>query len=153
MPKKILFVCLGNICRSPLAEGILKNKVEKEGLNWIVDSAGTGDYHVGTMPDSRSIAVANKYQIDISNQRARQFKTKDFIEFDLILVMDASNYRNVVNLARNEEDSKKVELIMNLSSPGQNIEVPDPYWNNDGFEQVFAMLENACDKLIDKYKG
>jgi protein-tyrosine phosphatase len=150
---KVLMVCLGNICRSPLAEGILKNKVEKEGLNWIVDSAGTGDYHVGTMPDSRSIAVANKYQIDISNQRARQFKTKDFTEFDLILVMDASNYRNVVNLARNEEESKKVELIMNLSSPGQNIEVPDPYWNNDGFEQVFAMLENACDKLIDKYKG
>jgi protein-tyrosine phosphatase len=150
---KVLMVCLGNICRSPLAEGILKNKVEKEGLNWIVDSAGTGDYHVGTMPDSRSIAVANKYHIDISNQRARQFKTKDFIEFDLILVMDASNYRNVVNLARNEEDSKKIELIMNLSSPGQNIEVPDPYWNNDGFEQVFAMLENACDKLIDKYKG
>jgi protein-tyrosine phosphatase len=150
---KVLMVCLGNICRSPLAEGILKNKVEKEGLNWIVDSAGTGDYHVGTMPDSRSISVANKYHIDISNQRARQFKTKDFIEFDLILVMDASNYRNVVNLARNEEDSKKVELIMNLSSPGQNIEVPDPYWNNDGFEQVFAMLENACDKLIDKYKG
>ena len=150
---KVLMVCLGNICRSPLAEGILKNKVEKEGLNWIVDSAGTGDYHVGTMPDSRSIAVASKYQIDISNQKARQFKTKDFIEFDLILVMDASNYRNVVNLARNEEDSKKIELIMNLSSPGQNIEVPDPYWNNDGFEQVFAMLENACDKLIDKYKG
>jgi len=150
---KVLMVCLGNICRSPLAEGILKNKVEKEGLNWIVDSAGTGDYHVGTMPDSRSIAVASKYQIDISNQRARQFKTKDFIEFDLILVMDASNYRNVVNLARNQEDSKKVELIMNHSNPGQNIEVPDPYWNNDGFEQVFAMLENACDKLIDKYKG
>jgi protein-tyrosine phosphatase len=150
---KVLMVCLGNICRSPLAEGILKNKVEKEGLNWTVDSAGTGDYHVGNMPDSRSIAVASKYQIDISNQKARQFKTKDFTEFDLILVMDASNYRNVVNLARNEEDSKKVDLIMNLLIPGQNIEVPDPYWNNDGFEQVFAMLDNACDKLIDKYKG
>ena len=148
---KVLMVCLGNICRSPLAEGILKNKVENMGLSWTVDSAGTGDYHVGSQPDSRSIAVADKYKIDISGQKARQFKTKDFSDFDLILVMDASNYRNVVNLARNDEDVSKVDLIMNLASPGQNIEVPDPYWNNDGFEQVFAMLDKACDLLIEKY--
>jgi protein-tyrosine phosphatase len=148
---KVLMVCLGNICRSPLAEGILKNKVENMGLSWMVDSAGTGDYHVGSQPDSRSIAVADKYKIDISGQKARQFKTKDFSDFDLILVMDASNYRNVVNLARNDEDVSKVDLIMNLASPGQNIEVPDPYWNNDGFEQVFAMLDKACDLLIEKY--
>jgi protein-tyrosine phosphatase len=149
---KVLMVCLGNICRSPLAEGILKYKVEKNGLPWSVDSAGTGDYHVGSMPDSRSIAVAKKYNIDISGQQARQFKTKDFIDFDLILVMDASNYRNVVNLARDEGDIKKVKLIMNLTNPGENIEVPDPYWNNDGFEQVFAMLDKACEDLIEKYR-
>jgi len=149
---KILMVCLGNICRSPLAEGILKHKIEKLGLSWQVDSAGTGDYHTGSMPDSRSIAVAKKYNIDISGQQARQFKTKDFTYFDLILVMDASNYRNVVNLARDEEDINKVKLIMNLAKPGENLEVPDPYWNNDGFEQVFAMLDLACDNLIEKYR-
>jgi protein-tyrosine phosphatase len=148
---KVLMVCLGNICRSPLAEGILRNKIEKKGLPWTVDSAGTGDYHVGSMPDSRSIAVAKKYNIDITDQQARQFKTRDFSDFDLILVMDASNFRNVVNLARNDADVNKVEMIMNLASPGQNIEVPDPYWSNDGFEQVFSMLDNACESLLEKY--
>lgn len=150
---KVLMVCLGNICRSPLAEGILKNKIEKQALPWQVDSAGTGDYHVGELPDSRSIEVAKKYKIDITYQRARQFKTRDFTDFDLILVMDASNYRNVVNLARNEEDINKVQLIMNVLEPGQNIEVPDPYWNNDGFEQVYTMLDKACDSLIERYQA
>jgi protein-tyrosine phosphatase len=126
---KILMVCLGNICRSPLAEGILKTKVEKNRLNWIVDSAGTSSQHSGEQPDSRSIAIAEKYGIDITDQRSRQFKTRDFSEFDLILVMDASNFRNVVNLARDEEDIKKVKLIMNLAEPDQNNEVPDPYWS------------------------
>jgi protein-tyrosine phosphatase len=148
---KVLMVCLGNICRSPLAEGILRHKIEKKGLLWSVDSAGTGDYHVGSMPDNRSIAVAKKHNIDISDQQARQFKTRDFSDFDLILVMDASNFRNVVNLARNDADVNKVEMIMNLASPGQNIEVPDPYWSNDGFEQVFSMLDNACESLMEKY--
>lgn len=150
---KVLMVCLGNICRSPLAEGILKNKIEKQALSWQVDSAGTGDYHVGELPDSRSIEVAEKYNIDITYQRARQFKTRDFTDFDLILVMDASNYRNVVNLARNDEDINKVQLIMNVLEPGQNIEVPDPYWNNDGFEQVYTMLDKACDSLIERYQA
>ena len=150
---KVLMVCLGNICRSPLAEGILKNKIEKQALPWQVDSAGTGDYHEGELPDSRSIDVAKKYNIDITYQRARQFKTRDFTDFNLILVMDASNYRNVVNLARNDEDINKVQLIMNVLEPGQNIEVPDPYWNNDGFEQVFTMLDKACDSLIERYQA
>lgn len=144
-------VCLGNICRSPLAEGILRHKIEQKGLLWSVDSAGTGDYHVGSMPDNRSIAVAKKHNIDIRDQQARQFRTRDFSDFDLILVMDASNFRNVVNLARNDADVNKVEMIMNLASPGQNIEVPDPYWSNDGFEQVFSMLDNACESLLEKY--
>lgn len=145
-------VCLGNICRSPLAEGILKQKIEKEQLEWIVDSAGTSNHHVGETPDSRSVAIAQKYGIDISNQMARQFKTKDYIDFDLILVMDASNYRNVVNLARDEKDVEKVKLIMNFYEPDQNIEVPDPYWNNNGFENVYRMLDNACNKIIEKYR-
>jgi protein-tyrosine phosphatase len=148
---KVLMVCLGNICRSPLAEGILRHKIEQKGLLWSVDSAGTGDYHVGSMPDNRSIAVAKKHNIDIRDQQARQFRTRDFSDFDLILVMDASNFRNVVNLARNDADVNKVEMIMNLASPGQNIEVPDPYWSNDGFEQVFSMLDNACESLLEKY--
>jgi protein-tyrosine phosphatase len=148
---KILMVCLGNICRSPLAEGILKTKVEKNRLNWIVDSAGTSSQHSGEQPDSRSIAIAEKYGIDITDQRSRQFKTRDFSEFDLILVMDASNFRNVVNLARDEEDIKKVKLIMNLAEPDQNNEVPDPYWNDNGFEQVYQMLDKACEALLLKY--
>jgi protein-tyrosine phosphatase len=144
-------VCLGNICRSPLAEGILKTKVEKNRLNWIVDSAGTSSQHSGEQPDSRSIAIAEKYGIDITDQRSRQFKTRDFSEFDLILVMDASNFRNVVNLARDEEDIKKVKLIMNLAEPDQNNEVPDPYWNDNGFEQVYQMLDKACEAILLKY--
>jgi protein-tyrosine phosphatase len=148
---KILMVCLGNICRSPLAEGILKTKVEKNRLNWIVDSAGTSSQHSGEQPDSRSIAIAEKYGIDITDQRSRQFKTRDFSEFDLILVMDASNFRNVVNLARDEEDIKKVKLIMNLAEPDQNNEVPDPYWNDNGFEQVYQMLDKACEAILLKY--
>lgn len=146
-------VCLGNICRSPLAEGILKHKIKEQGLNWSVDSAGTGNFHVGEQPDLRSIAVAQKYDIDIKDQEARQFKTKDFSEFDLILVMDASNYRNVVNLARDQDDVKKVSLILNFSNPNQNKEVPDPYWDDNGFEQVYTMLDKACDDIIERYKS
>jgi protein-tyrosine phosphatase len=150
---KVLMVCLGNICRSPLAEGILKHKIKQQGLNWSVDSAGTGNFHVGEQPDLRSIAVAQKYDIDIKDQKARQFKTKDFSEFDLILVMDASNYRNVVNLARDQDDVKKVSLILNFSEPNQNKEVPDPYWDDNGFEQVYTMLDKACDDIIERYKS
>ncbi len=148
---KILMVCLGDICRSPLAEGILKAKLKKNRPNWIVDSAGTSSQHSGEQPDVRSIAIAKKYGIDITDQRSRQFKTRDFADFDLILVMDASNYRNVINLARDEEDLKKVKLIMNLSEPDQNNEVPDPYWNDNGFEDVYQMLDRACEDLLLKY--
>lgn len=144
-------VCLGNICRSPLAEGILKHKVTQQGLDWEIDSAGTGAYHVGELPDVRSIAVAKKYGIDLTSQRARQFKVADFDSFDKIYVMDASNYRNVVHLARNEADRTKVELIRNVVRPGWNEQVPDPYWNDNGFEEVFQMLDEACDYIIKQY--
>ena len=144
-------VCLGNICRSPLAEGILKNKVTQKDLNWEVDSAGTGAWHVGNLPDRRSIAVAKKYGIDITDQRARQFKTEDFQNFDLIFVMDASNYRNVLTMAPSTNGEDKVQFIMNMVQPGYNQVVPDPYHDNDGFEQVYQMLDTACDKIIEKY--
>lgn len=148
---KILMVCLGNICRSPLAEGILQNKISRLGLNWQVDSAGTGSWHVGESPDHRSVAIARKYGIDISQQRARQFRSADLQEFDLIFAMDSSNYQNILSLANSSEEEEKVEMIMNLVQPGYNQNVPDPYYDNDGFEQVFRMLDEACDRIIDKF--
>jgi protein-tyrosine phosphatase len=141
---KILMVCLGNICRSPLAEGILRQKIEAHGLDWEVDSAGTGNWHAGEAPDPRSQAVAKKYSIDISNQRARTFQPYDLEVFDRIYVMDSSNYNDVVKQAQNPEEVEKVKLILNEAYPGENRAVPDPYWDDDGFEQVYQMLDKAC---------
>jgi protein-tyrosine phosphatase len=149
MKTNVLMVCLGNICRSPLAEGILKSKVDPEKVH--VDSAGTGDYHIDDIPDSRSIAVANRYGLDISNQRGRQFKSEDFDRFDLIYVMDNFNFADVISLARNEEDKRKVHLILNEVFPGENVDVPDPYQGGGpGFENVYKMLEEACEIIASK---
>lgn len=148
---KVLMVCLGNICRSPLAEGILKEKAKTAGLNWKIDSAGTSNWHAGELPDSRSISTAKAHGIDILDQRSRQFLEEDFQKFDLILAMDSMNYQNICKLAPNEKDKQKVELIMNFEKPGFNQAVPDPYWNNDGFEGVYQMLDRACDKIIEKF--
>jgi protein-tyrosine phosphatase len=146
---RVLMVCLGNICRSPLAEGILKSKVDPNKV--IVDSAGTGNYHVGGLPDSRSIAIAQKYLLDITDQRCRQFRIADFDEFDLIYVMDNSNRRDVLSLARNEKDKAKVKMILNEIFPNENVDVPDPYTGGDfGFENVYKMLEEACSILATK---
>lgn len=146
---KVLMVCLGNICRSPLAEGILQSKINSDTI--FVDSAGTAAYHVGNLPDERSIAVAQKYGIDITNQRARKFTSKDFDEFDFIYAMDESNYQNILSLARNSEDEKKVHLILNESQPNQNLSVPDPYYGGkDGFENVYQMLDEACTVIASK---
>lgn len=147
---KILMVCLGNICRSPLAEGIMAEKIKRLGLPWTVDSAGTGAYHVGESPDPRSQQVARNHQLDISHQRARQIRTSDFVEFDHILVMDASNYNNVRGLTSDTAAQGKVEMIMNYLEPGRNIQVPDPYWDNDGFEKVYQMLDRACEAFIER---
>lgn len=144
---KILMVCLGNICRSPMAEGILKHKIHALSLNWQVDSAGTGSWHVGEAPDPRSISTSSENGIDISDQRARQFKQRDFDAFDLILAMDSSNYNNIVQLAREDSDRQKVNLLLNYSHPGQNRAVPDPYFEG-GFQAVFEMIEAAVDGLI-----
>ena len=148
---KILMVCLGNICRSPLAEGILKEKAKAAGLDWQVDSAGTSSWHAGELPDSRSISVAKAHGIDITDQRSRQFIKEDFENFDLILAMDSMNYQNICRLASADNDKEKVALIMNFEKPGFNQAVPDPYWNNDGFEGVYQMLDRACEKIIEQY--
>lgn len=146
---KVLMVCLGNICRSPLAEGILKSKVN---LNEVtIDSAGTAAYHVGNLPDPRSIAVAKKHGIDITTQRARKFTVKDFDSFDFIYAMDQNNFDDLLKLARNKEDKKKVLLILNEVSPFQNNSVPDPYYGgDDGFENVYQMLNKACAEIASK---
>lgn len=149
---KILMVCLGNICRSPLAEGILKQKIKENNLDWEVSSAGTGYWHIGNPPDERSIAIARQNGIDISDQRAQQLRPGDLQYYDLIFAMDASNYRNILTYATSEEEREKVEMIMNLVEPGRNQKVPDPYYNDDGFKEVFEMLERACDKLIERYQ-
>ena len=140
---KILMVCLGNICRSPLAEGILRSKLSEN--SFLIDSAGTSNYHIGSQPDKRSIAIAKKYGIDISQLKGRQFNVSDFDIFDFIYVMDESNYNNVVSLARNEEDIKKVKLILNEVYPKKNFDVPDPYYGGDeGFKNIYNMLDKAC---------
>ncbi|SFC50164.1 protein-tyrosine phosphatase [Flagellimonas taeanensis] len=141
-------VCLGNICRSPLAEGILASKVDPE--NVFVDSAGTGEYHIGKQPDRRSIAVARKYGLDISHQRCRQFSKDDFVEFDLIYVMDRSNFSNVASLASTTEEAQKVKLLLEEVSLGIS-EVPDPYYSGtDGFEDVYQMIDKACEAIAKK---
>lgn len=148
---KILLVCLGNICRSPMGEGILRNEVTGRNLDWEIDSSGTGAWHVGEAPDIRARRKSKEKGIDISNLSARQFTQDDFDKFDVILVMDHQNKRDVLKLARDENDRKKVELILEYSHPGQNLSVPDPYWNDDGFEQVYQLLKEASEKFIEKH--
>ena len=149
MPVRILMVCLGNICRSPLAEGLLASKLPKD--KFVVDSAGTGDWHVGCLPDERSIAIARMNNLDISSQRGRQFKASDFDTFDYIYVMDSSNLQNVLALAQSDEQRKKVKLILDELFPGENVDVPDPYFGlQNGFETVFSMLNQACDNIAEK---
>jgi len=150
---RILMVCLGNICRSPIAHGILQHKIKKHGLNWTVDSAGTGSWHAGELPDPRSIGVAKSNGIDITDQRARQFQKSDFNDFDVIYAMDASNYNDIRNLASTENDKEKVRMILNESHPGENRRVPDPYYGGeDGFENVFKMLDEATTKIISRLR-
>ena len=146
---KILMVCLGNICRSPLAEGILKSKVSSEYVQ--VDSAGTAGYHEGELPDKRSIAVAKKYGINITDQRSRKFSVTDFDSFDVIYAMDKSNYDNIVALSRSNEDESKVKMILQELDSDQKLNVPDPYYGGElGFENVYQMLNNACNVIISK---
>ncbi len=146
--KKILMVCLGNICRSPLAEGIMLKLISENNINMRVDSAGTSDYHIDEAPDKRTITNAAKHDLDLKPLRARQFKASDFEKFDKIYVMDNSNMANVLALATTEEQKAKVDLLLNASNPGMNLEVPDPYFGGEqGFEDVFQMVYKACQNV------
>jgi protein-tyrosine phosphatase len=146
---KILMVCLGNICRSPLAEGILKDKVRKAGLDWIVDSAGTSNYKNGDPPHELSQKVAKHYGIDICEQYCRQFTKDDMINFDKIYVMDKQNYYDVKRISKDLWDESKVEMLLNLLHPSENREVPDPWFGEEeDYYKVYGMIDKACDKII-----
>ena len=129
----------------------MKSKIEQLGLKWKVESAGTGSWHVGEQPDERAIEIMRKYKIDITYQRARQFSPYDFEHFDLIFAMDSANYNDILKLAQSEEEKKKVRLILNESLPDSNSGIPDPYYDDNGFEQVFQLLDKAGDAIIKKY--
>ena len=139
---KILMVCLGNICRSPLAEGIMQHLANKQGLGWRIDSAGTGGWHVGEGPDRRSVRAARNHGIDISKQVCRQFRPTDFARFDHIFVMDRYNLSDVKAMAPDEASEEKVKLLLG------NREVPDPYYDDSQFEPVFELIEEGCKDLI-----
>ncbi len=148
---KILMVCLGNICRSPLAEAVLRTKAEERGVDVFIDSCGTSDYHIGEAPDPRTITNARINGIDVSNLRARQFQKEDFETFDLIYVMDQSNHQNIIELAETEAHRNKVKLILNELESGGNKPVPDPYFGGEeGFQLVFDLLNRASDKILDR---
>ncbi len=144
-------VCLGNICRSPLAQGIAEKIALENGLDWQVDSAGTSSWHIGEKPDSRSIKTAKQYGIDISYQRARQLIKSDLDDFDLILTMDSSNYNDVLFLSSNKNQENKVELILNYLHPGQNRAVPDPYYDGS-FDRVYRLLNEALEIIAKSAK-
>lgn len=140
-------VCLGNICRSPLAHGIMQSKLPED--YFYVDSAGTAAYHIGNSPDKRSIAVAQKNDIDISTQSARQFKVSDFDTFDYIYAMDHSNYTNIISLARHNDDIEKVKLFLEANPSIQNKNMPDPYYGDQSdFEYVYNIVNETCDILV-----
>lgn len=146
-------VCLGNICRSPLAEGIMRKKLEDSGIDGMVDSCGFEAFHTGDIPDSRSIEIASQHEVDISMQNARLFSVGDFDRFDKIYVMDQNNYNDVARYARSKEDLNKVDFIMNAVFPGSNRPIPDPYYGGkSGFKNVWEMLDQASDKIIEQIK-
>jgi len=151
---KILMVCLGNICRSPMAEGIMKAKIEKYKLNAEVDSAGFEPFHEGDAPDFRAVRIMKQHGIDISGQRSRLFRASDFSVFDRIFVMDSMNYNDVKSKAKHADNMQKVDYILNFSYPGTNKAVPDPYYGGEqGFEKTYQMPETASESLAAELKN
>ena len=149
---KVLIVCLGNICRSPLAEGILQNMADKAGLNWTVDSAGTNACHTGEPPHHFSIKVAGQNGIDISRQRARRFIKEDMMGYDRIFAMAEDVLKDIKKIAKEKFDEQKVDLFLNELHPGQNRDVPDPWYGPEaGYHEVFALIDKVGKKIIEKY--
>lgn len=149
----VLMVCLGNICRSPIAEGLLQHKVNQLNLDVHADSCGTGGWHAGELPDPRSIGKMDEYGIDIRYQHSRKIKGSDFEEFDIIYCMDSSNLSDVRSIAKGKEQLDKIELILNEKTFGKEEEVPDPYYGaGDGFEFVYRQLDVATDAIIEQLK-
>lgn len=152
--QKILFVCLGNICRSPLAEGVMLHLKEKHQLNLYIDSAGTANYHVGEAPDPRTIANAKKNGVDLSQLRARQFHTSDFEEFDIIYAMDNNNLRNILAMSQRPEHAQKVKLFLSAVYSEKGLDVPDPYYGTEkDFEHVFQLVYSACEDLSKQFRS
>jgi protein-tyrosine phosphatase len=149
---KILMVCLGNICRSPLAEGILQQKAFEAGLTWSVESAGTNSYHTGEPPHPLSQKVARLNGIDISTQRARRFAATDFDSYDKIYALAGDVLDDMKRIAKNKFDAGKADLLMNEQFPGKNLDVPDPYYGTEpGYHEVYKMISEVCDRIIEKY--
>ena len=149
---KILMVCLGNICRSPLAEGILQHKADAAGLNWIIESAGTNGYHNGEAPHHICQKLSKANGIDISNQRSRQIKKADFKEYDILYAMAGDVLIDMKKIAGDSFDNKKSILFLEAMFPGQNKDVPDPwYGGEDGFIEVYDLIDKTCDNIIEKH--
>lgn len=147
---KILMVCLGNICRSPMAEGVLRSLAHERGVQLEVDSAGTADYHVGDPPDKRARAAMKRNGMEIDALRGRQVVPYDFDRFDLLLAMDQSNERDLLRIAPDNIKKGKVKLMMSFASDATTMEVPDPYYGPDsGFDETFDLLNTACNGLLD----
>ncbi len=142
---KILMVCLGNICRSPLAEGIMRHLSNAQNLNWEIASAGTGNWHVGQAPDHRSTAIAKVFGYDISKQRAQHFNQSMFLQYDLIFVMDRNNLKDVLKLAKTDGAKQKVKLFLN------DDEVTDPYYDDHLFASVCQQIEQRCKEILKQY--
>ncbi len=152
--KSVLMVCLGNICRSPMAAGVLRDKLMASELDVLIDSAGTSSLHKGETPDKRAIKCLNAYGIDISGLKARPFTSKDFSDFDIIFAMDTENYKGIIRQAANEWQKQKVFLFMESSMPGQSLSVPDPWYGDEnGFHEVYKMIESNCDAIIEKLRS
>jgi protein-tyrosine phosphatase len=149
---KILMVCLGNICRSPMAEGILQDKAFKAGLTWSIESAGTNSYHIGEPPHPLSQKVARMKDIDISKQRARRFKADDFEVYDKIYALAGDVIEEMKRIAGKKFQQSKVDLLMNELYPGKNMDVPDPWYGPEpGYLEAFELIDKVCDKILDKY--
>ena len=146
---KIMMVCLGNICRSPLAEGILKHKAKMHQLPWEISSAGTNHYHTGEPPHALSQKVARINGIDICDQRARRFRAQDFREYDVLYAMAADVVEEMRRMAGKEFNPEKVRLLMDVIYPGEQMDVPDPWYGTEpGYHEVYSMIDMACDKII-----